>query len=756
MTVSQKNKRKRNTKFSRNIRRGGGPEEEAKPNPISSITNGIYEFDANKTLYVCSDLEGGNNFKESGKLINHDLTDIQIEQIETNHIDIGKKDEVFGELNKAFTFDDGIINGINDNVCLAYTGDLFDNRPHNFRLLKNMISLKDRYMDRVIIIGGNRDFNKLRLGIELFLVSTKIDPETNQQYDNIKDLLASYNEHGDQCISEMLKDVTIDFNEKNVPDYVKVSPGDLGILNTAFEATQHKFFSRVSTIFAKSMAIPFEVYMIEIRDIMIKLNLLTSEEINNEVLKKRENKNILDKMCKFFCILVMVMYFKYPPGIAIVEKLCEYHGILNKYFEFMQPIAKFKIGEKTGILTHSGLPPTSKDNLTDVFLGYPTGEPFDETKPDIMIKSMITLYNDEWNNINDNILSLMINNNNVPTKIVKFINLCGWGTSPGANQYPIIGRASVRNNYTQLDNLYIGGERFFNEYNQRNEVNRIFDFKEKSDSTGKPLRSKLDYHIFGHEPQKWFPGVIGRDGGTKHIALDVCRNDGGGGINYYSFAVLKIPGKTKDEKGKTIQDKIIGRTLFGGLTDEDGNLITRTDDEFNNKVLYYINPLKDFQFSLKEENNMGTYIRDLTEFVIDEKYRKKFNFRIEYVRDTGKNFRVISESASAASFFMSKKKSAKEPAPTAAAPTAELAGGSFFGGSNKKCKHVCGALCKKCHKHDKKCMLACELCEEENCNIKHKKTRRKSRMARFPHKKTKKRKSRMGRFPHKKRKSRMR
>ena len=49
--------------------------------------DGIYEFDDNKTLYVCSDLEGGNNFKDLGELIDHDFNDVAVKKIDKKHID---------------------------------------------------------------------------------------------------------------------------------------------------------------------------------------------------------------------------------------------------------------------------------------------------------------------------------------------------------------------------------------------------------------------------------------------------------------------------------------------------------------------------------------------------------------------------------------------------------------------------------------------------------------------------------------------
>lgn len=50
---------------------------------------------------------------------------------------------------------------------LVYCGDVCDRGNGDIRILQDLISLKDRYMNDVIFIIGNRDCNKLRLYPEL-------------------------------------------------------------------------------------------------------------------------------------------------------------------------------------------------------------------------------------------------------------------------------------------------------------------------------------------------------------------------------------------------------------------------------------------------------------------------------------------------------------------------------------------------------------------------------------------------------------
>jgi hypothetical protein len=56
---------------------------------------------------------------------------------------------------------------LRDGAYFCYGGDVFDRGPGDIRIANTLIRLKRRYPDRVFLIMGNRDINKLRLASEL-------------------------------------------------------------------------------------------------------------------------------------------------------------------------------------------------------------------------------------------------------------------------------------------------------------------------------------------------------------------------------------------------------------------------------------------------------------------------------------------------------------------------------------------------------------------------------------------------------------
>jgi len=52
-------------------------------------------------------------------------------------------------------------------AMLVYGGDAVDKGPGDIRLCRELVGLKERYPERVVLVAGNRDLNKLRLTAEL-------------------------------------------------------------------------------------------------------------------------------------------------------------------------------------------------------------------------------------------------------------------------------------------------------------------------------------------------------------------------------------------------------------------------------------------------------------------------------------------------------------------------------------------------------------------------------------------------------------
>lgn len=56
---------------------------------------------------------------------------------------------------------------LREGCHLVYGGDVCDRGPGDLRVMRDILMLKESYPDRVHIILGNRDINKLRLPFEL-------------------------------------------------------------------------------------------------------------------------------------------------------------------------------------------------------------------------------------------------------------------------------------------------------------------------------------------------------------------------------------------------------------------------------------------------------------------------------------------------------------------------------------------------------------------------------------------------------------
>lgn len=77
--------------------------------------------------------------------------------------------ERYVEISKVLQWESGDKKSLKlkDNVTFVFGGDSQDKGIGDIRFVKLMLSLKEKYPDRVFFIIGNRDANKLRLSTEL-------------------------------------------------------------------------------------------------------------------------------------------------------------------------------------------------------------------------------------------------------------------------------------------------------------------------------------------------------------------------------------------------------------------------------------------------------------------------------------------------------------------------------------------------------------------------------------------------------------
>ena len=572
-------------------------------------------------------------------------------------------------------FDTGIIYDLADNIALAYTGDLFDNRPHSLRLLQAMVHLKNKNFNKVIIVGGNRDFNKLRLGMELFV---NIKNENGEINSNIFDGTITF---------DTLLEQNFEFKMTQVPEYWNhpnwKSPKDpkpqiftKGNDNDIF--TTKNIQERIDFIMTETMGIPGKAYITEIKEIF---------NITDD-----------DKTYKLICLLFMAMCFNWEQKFLISDddikgKLFNsFKGILYHYLEMMNTIAYFQLGTKTGFLSHSGM---LEKGITAP-LGY---EP--KSAGVSVHEFMPHLYNDKLTMLMEYDQYKHDKNGDIINKdhFMKYGNFIRYIAITVANVYdkhsPIIAGPGINSSF----DVKVGGT---SPYEIMKTIFPIeYNYTEKNmfsllTTTGK----NVTYNIFGHNPNFIFPIVTQIESGTKHVGLDICRTDFGvGGQNNYSFALLEI-----NSKGT---DFILGRSKFGDVKNTD-----ETRSKLENKIVYYYNKIDDFKKIL---DTKAIDINKVLPLEFKNKYKlapRGFNRYIEETRQDSTEGQT-EKSIGTGGKKRSRKKRHKKRATHKKSKSCKTR-------KHKIHKHKCTALCKKCHKHDHKCMLKCRLCHQQHKSHKHK------------------------------------
>ena len=141
-----------------------------------------YNLDSGKLVqrfYFFSDVEGQVPFHLDTDFQNPAIKSF-ITDLETNTLPLGIKtaeqeaagDETSHSPSDTPTLPDGVSRSpsdtptLPDGVGFCFLGDLVDHGPYSVQLLYNMTALKERYQNRVILVLGNRDLNKLRMADE--------------------------------------------------------------------------------------------------------------------------------------------------------------------------------------------------------------------------------------------------------------------------------------------------------------------------------------------------------------------------------------------------------------------------------------------------------------------------------------------------------------------------------------------------------------------------------------------------------------
>jgi hypothetical protein len=484
------------------------------------------------TFFGFSDEEGGAPFH---------LDDIQTDQIAILKGSIANKTVVHKKLNECFIFTNGIITHIKDGVSMGFMGDLVDNSIKSIRVLQQMIQMKEdpTLSNRIILIGGNRDYNKIRMGIELFFT---IDNELPWKW------CASLTE-----LKTRLEEKTAEFRQKDLPDYVSFLGAQLkSEVSSGYMSEHDPFKTRIEKMMTKTMGFSHR----NVLDELEALKLIPSNEENEE-------------NAKMVAVIQMIMSFEWDIE-EIPVFLRPYIGLYPKYLRLSHVVAAFKHGEDYGIMSHSGYVP-----LTSPLALNPVG-----IKLETPLLEMLGKIEEEKNTMVNQLRICMdtrynYNLNKTPiNRIIKFVQITApvsnsCGDSCGHKYSPIIGGPKLEEIKVDIGNRSMGGGWDTEDMNSEK-------YKIKSGET------VIKYNIYGHMPKCFFPSLK-ITGDTKHICLDVSKIEGP--TNNNSFAFLMI------EDGNA---SFIGRTYI---------VNNPSPSHIYKKYIYYAEKIKDADLDHENPRN---------------------------------------------------------------------------------------------------------------------------------------------------------
>ena len=498
-------------------------------------------YDFKGDLFLFSDEEGGAPFR-----LDHD------DKL------IGRDQGLPVTIGEAFSISpEGFIDGLQDGTNLAFLGDLVDNSIYSFRVLKAMVDLKNTYADRVLLISGNRDFNKIRMGIELFLQAEDGTlPWTGVT--TVPDMIAR------------LASNKFTFRKMDTPTYLK----NVGTWNSLAAELDSVYSSgdilkRVSLMFTKTLGIA-------------RGELDQIEEIN--ALFPGANLNFVSdplKAVKTLCAIQMVMSFMWTSEEIPIPELHPYIGLYPKYLNRSHVIALFNYYGEMGVMSHAGIPQTFLDPKTGSMNKHALTSPFGffYQTPKFNpggLRTIISRIEDEKTRL-VNALEIVKTDgytndalSDINTSIDKFIHLTALTTlSNGASSLdsPIVGFQPIATEARQDILVQLGGG--WIEADLAAEGEKLY-VNEGTDV--------IAYNIYGHAPQGFLPTAFRHDK-TLHVCLDVSKIEGQ--TNNYSYAMLHMKPEANPQ--------FIGRILFppqGPLNQYDA-----ISKMYADRVVYYTHEL---------------------------------------------------------------------------------------------------------------------------------------------------------------------
>lgn len=221
----------------------------------------------------------------------------------------------------------------NPATGVVFIGDAPDRGEQSITLLKEFAALPE---ERSILVCGNRDLNKIRLGHECWIeaIAEKLDQKTS-----MVDMLSFINDNNSDKLT-----FTLD------ADFLGHTIARKGIFAGNVNEVFLDDHMRIPQIYSKTMGSGNQVQYFA-----NEFNTLFGNLIKPYKFKYDTNPKDNKTLHLFIAMMNMVMGFVWPKNILHTD-FSEYNGLYVKYLMKCVLIETFKFQDKLCFVTHSGIP----------------------------------------------------------------------------------------------------------------------------------------------------------------------------------------------------------------------------------------------------------------------------------------------------------------------------------------------------------------------------------------------------------------
>ncbi len=549
-----------------------------------SYQNGLYNLSKNERCYIFSDEEGYSPFGDD------------------THIDRFGNDLQFKDTDKKRK----IIADIKDDVKLVFLGDLVDNGKSSIRLLQSMIRLKNKNPSQVILIGGNRDYNKIRMYDEYLILEDDHELDLNKVFD-------MNNEKPFEHLIEKLKEIQDNFGSKYKFKYQfegEIKNRICGLGNNGFNAWKGECDKINGNNYDNNK---FNLDTISGRvNFMYQKTLGAAPDAKSRLDELKEIwHHDIDLLLEVYqdliiCLTNVVMAkkdYKYSHNTF----LHDLNGLYQEYISSSHIIATLNAGNKQYVFSHGGMPKVLYSfGFDPAYINHNVNvKSIDDTKKSVNIDKtnfnnldasdfkevtnleiMISAINRDVDMLISSLAESNLMNFRSNPIIDKFIYLtAGDGNAHIGCSYSPVGWIQWGKKGSALtdDNNFIkiqSGVQDGGKVNWWNQMDQILYMDMSKYYTNLKKSGKELYILFGHLPQGVAPTIWKKDDSPYYVCMDVSKAEGN--FAQSSYAVYSI------KNGDDNDDVIIGNTYFikGNdtriyLTDNENDL---SKDLINNPI----------------------------------------------------------------------------------------------------------------------------------------------------------------------------